>query len=141
MVQYINFIIICTLIDVCNTGLAGNLGSIYASRISTCLHRGVQEQFKIVESTLLLMNIPVQILFLFIAWFLDIGHLDFTFAFALTYFIVSMICVSFCDYKPCFACIYIVILQTFTALKMGKSMTLGFWKYKYDPDNYVLPYL
>ncbi|GAN06590.1 solute carrier family 41 member 1-like [Mucor ambiguus] len=103
-------------------GLAGNLGSIYASRISTCLHRGVQEQFSTVEPTLLLMNIPVQILFLFIAWILDIGHLDFTFAFALTYFIVSMIC-------------------TFTALKMGKSMTLGFWKYKYDPDNYVLPYL
>ncbi|CEP13134.1 hypothetical protein [Parasitella parasitica] len=103
-------------------GLAGNLGSIYASRISTCLHRGVQEQFKVVESTLLLMNIPVQVLFLAIAWCLDIGHLDFTFAFALTYFIVSLIC-------------------TFTALKMGKSMTLGFWKYKYDPDNYVLPYL
>lgn len=103
-------------------GLAGNLGSIYASRISTCLHRGIQEQFKKVESALLLMNVPVQILFLFIAWFLDIGHLDFTFAFAISYFIVSMLC-------------------TFVALKMGKSMTLTFWKYKYDPDNYVLPYL
>jgi solute carrier family 41 len=75
-------------------GLAGNLGSIYASRISTCLHRGVQEQFKTVENTLLLMNVPVQILFLMIVWLLDIGHLDFTFAFSLSYFIVSMICVS-----------------------------------------------
>lgn len=75
-------------------GLAGNLGSIYASRISTCLHKGIQEQFKKVESALLLMNVPVQFLFLFIAWFLDIGHLDFTLAFAISYFIVSMICVS-----------------------------------------------
>jgi solute carrier family 41 len=75
-------------------GLAGNLGSIYASRISTCLHKGVQEQFKKVENTLLLMNVPVQLLFLFISWSLDIGHLDFTVAFAITYFIVSMICVS-----------------------------------------------
>ncbi|KAI8364316.1 hypothetical protein EDC96DRAFT_565645 [Choanephora cucurbitarum] len=103
-------------------GLAGNLGSIYASRISTCLHRGAQEQFKLVEHTLLLMNVPIQLLFLMIVWVLDIGHLDFTIAFIITYFVVSMIC-------------------TFSALKMGKSMTLTFWKYKYDPDNYVLPYL
>ncbi|KAI7904211.1 uncharacterized protein BX663DRAFT_504314 [Cokeromyces recurvatus] len=103
-------------------GLSGNLGSIYASRISTCLHRGIQEQFKTVEGTLLLMNIPVQILFLMIIWILDIGHLDFTLAFGIVYLFVSMLC-------------------TYIALKMGKSMTLTFWKYKYDPDNYVLPYL
>ncbi|KAI8346166.1 hypothetical protein BD560DRAFT_12641 [Blakeslea trispora] len=103
-------------------GLAGNLGSIYASRISTSLHRGAQEQFKLVERTLLLMNVPIQLLFLIIVWALDIGHLDFTLTFVVTYFIVAMIC-------------------TFSALKMGKSMTLTFWKYKYDPDNYVLPYL
>ncbi|KAI8885224.1 MgtE-domain-containing protein [Backusella circina FSU 941] len=103
-------------------GLSGNFGSIYASRISTCLHKGVQEQFKTVEMTLLLMNVPIQMLFLFIIWMLDIGHLDFTLAFAISYFIVSMI-------------------STLLALRMGKSMTLILWKYKYDPDNYVLPYL
>ncbi|KAG1452694.1 hypothetical protein G6F46_009664 [Rhizopus delemar] len=103
-------------------GLAGNLGSIYASRISTCLHKGVQEHFERVEWTLLMMNMPVQSLFLAIVWFLEIGHLDFTLAFALAYFVVST-------------------LSTYLALKMGKSMTLIFWKHKYDPDNYVLPYL
>lgn len=40
------------------------------------------------------MNVPVQLLFLVIVWFLDIGHLDFTFAFAASYFLVAMICVS-----------------------------------------------
>ncbi|KAI9245862.1 hypothetical protein BDA99DRAFT_543509 [Phascolomyces articulosus] len=103
-------------------GLAGNLGSIYASRISTCLHAGAQEKYTLVEWTLLGMNIPVQILFLVLTWILDLGHLDFTLAFALTYFIVSM-------------------LSTLIALKMGKYMTLTFWKRGYDPDNYVLPYL
>jgi solute carrier family 41 len=75
-------------------GLSGNFGSIYASRISTCLHKGAQEQFRTVETTLLLMNVPIQVLFLFIVWMLDIGHLDFTMAFAVSYFIVSMISVS-----------------------------------------------
>ncbi|KAI8393262.1 uncharacterized protein BYT42DRAFT_550494 [Radiomyces spectabilis] len=103
-------------------GLAGNLGSIYASRISTCLHAGVKEEYKRVEWTLMLMNVPVQILFLFIIWLLNLGHLDYTFAFLVTYFLMSMVC-------------------TWLALKMGKSMTLIFWKYNYDPDNYVLPYL
>ncbi|KAI7868162.1 hypothetical protein BDF14DRAFT_1796922 [Spinellus fusiger] len=103
-------------------GLCGNLGSIYASRISTCLHRGVQEQYSRVEWTLLLMNVPVQILFLTIVWLFDLGHLDFNSYFATSYFVVSMLC-------------------TWLALKMSKSMTLVLWKYGYDPDNYVLPYL
>ncbi|KAI9490003.1 hypothetical protein BDB00DRAFT_570839 [Zychaea mexicana] len=103
-------------------GLAGNLGSIYASRISTCLHAGAQEQYTLVEWTLMAMNVPVQLLFLALTWILELGHLDFTLAFGVTYFIVSM-------------------LSTFIALKMGKYMTLTFWKRGCDPDNYVLPYL
>ncbi|ORX57514.1 MgtE-domain-containing protein [Hesseltinella vesiculosa] len=103
-------------------GLTGNLGSIYASRISTSLHAGRKDDQKHVEWTLLLMNVPVQCLFLCVIWWLDLGHLDFTFAFALTYFIVATTC-------------------TFAALKMGRFMTFLFWKQGYDPDNYVLPYL
>ncbi|CAO3598707.1 unnamed protein product [Absidia cylindrospora] len=102
-------------------GLTGNLGSIYASRISTSLHAGT-EQDQQVERILLLMNIPVQFLFLYVIWLFDLGHLDFTIWFALTYFIVAMLC-------------------TLVALKMGKSMTLLLWKRGYDPDNFVLPYL
>ncbi|ORZ18084.1 solute carrier family 41 member 1-like protein [Absidia repens] len=102
-------------------GLTGNLGSIYASRISTSLHAGT-EQDQQVERILLLMNIPVQFLFLYVIWLFDLGHLDFTIWFALTYFVVAMLC-------------------TLVALKMGKSMTLLFWKRGYDPDNFVLPYL
>lgn len=74
-------------------GLTGNLGSIYASRISTSLHAGTQQDHR-VEWVLLLMNVPVQFLFLSVIWLFDMGHLDFTLWFALTYFVVAMICVS-----------------------------------------------
>ncbi|SAM02658.1 hypothetical protein [Absidia glauca] len=97
-------------------GVAGNLGSIYASRISTCLHQDTHENYAAVEWVLFLMNIPVQIVFLIIIWGFDMGQLDYNFWFFLTYLVVSLICI-------------------------GKWMTLGFWKMGYDPDNYTIPYL
>ncbi|CDS04932.1 hypothetical protein LRAMOSA07462 [Lichtheimia ramosa] len=103
-------------------GLAGNLGSIYASRISTCLHCETKEDYKLVEVTLLIMNIPVQVVFLIIIWAFHMGQLNYNFWFCLAYFCVSMIC-------------------TWISLKSGKIMTLAFWKRGYDPDTYVLPYL
>lgn len=75
-------------------GLAGNLGSIYASRISTCLHCETKEDYKLVEFTLLIMNVPVQVVFLIIIWAFHMGQLNYNFWFCLAYFCVSMICVS-----------------------------------------------
>lgn len=75
-------------------GVAGNLGSIYASRISTCLHQDTHENYAAVEWVLFLMNIPVQIVFLIIIWGFDMGQLDYNFWFFLTYLVVSLICVS-----------------------------------------------
>ncbi|KAF7728310.1 hypothetical protein EC973_006251 [Apophysomyces ossiformis] len=103
-------------------GLAGNLGSIYASRISTCLHAQKQEKYRTVELVLMAMNIPIQVLFMIVIWGFDIGHLTFNVWFFISYFAVSMI-------------------STWICLKIGKYMTLGFWKLGYDPDNYVIPYL
>ncbi|KAI9287961.1 hypothetical protein BC943DRAFT_317497 [Umbelopsis sp. AD052] len=116
--QYKGLAMLTPILD----GLAGNLGSIYASRISTCLHVGKVEDYNRVEWTLLIMNVVVQVVFLMIIWVLNLGHLDFTIWFFLSYFTVSMLC-------------------TWLALKMGKYMTLACWKRNYDPDNYVLPYL
>ncbi|KAL1935025.1 hypothetical protein VTP01DRAFT_4165 [Rhizomucor pusillus] len=103
-------------------GLAGNLGSIYASRISTCLHSETVENYRVVELTLLAMNIPVQLVFLLIIWGFGMGQLTYNFWFFFVYFVVSMLCTWIC-------------------LKIGKMMTLAFWKLGYDPDNYVIPYL
>ncbi|KAF1799222.1 hypothetical protein V8B55DRAFT_1448896 [Mucor lusitanicus] len=103
-------------------GLAGNLGSIYASRISTCLHAETKENYKVVEYTLLAMNVPVQMVFLLIIWAFGMGQLQYNVWFFLSYFVISMVCTWIC-------------------LKIGKLMTLMFWKMGYDPDNYVIPYL
>ncbi|KAG1179192.1 hypothetical protein G6F70_000279 [Rhizopus microsporus] len=103
-------------------GLAGNLGSIYASRISTCLHAETKESYKTVEYTLLIMNLPVQAIYMFIIWIFGLGRLQYNFWFFITYFIVSM-------------------LSAWISLKIGKFMTIVFWKMGYDPDNYVIPYL
>lgn len=81
-------------------GLAGNLGSIYASRISTCLHCETKEDYKLVEFTLLIMNIPVQVVFLIIIWAFHMGQLNYNFWFCLAYFCVSMICVSMHSPQP-----------------------------------------
>ncbi|KAI9316998.1 hypothetical protein BX666DRAFT_2019089 [Dichotomocladium elegans] len=103
-------------------GLAGNLGSIYASRISTSLHCETKEDYNAVEWTLLAMNIPVQIVFLTIIWVFQMGQLNYNVWFFVAYFMVTMIC-------------------TYISLKFGKYMTLAFWRFGYDPDTYVLPYL
>ncbi|KAI9485724.1 MAG: hypothetical protein EXX96DRAFT_546222 [Benjaminiella poitrasii] len=103
-------------------GLAGNLGSIYASRISTCLHSETFENYRMVEYSLLAMNVPVQLVFMVIIWGFNMGQLDYTVWFFLTYFIISMICTWIC-------------------LKTGKLISLICWKMGYDPDNYVIPYL
>ncbi|KAI9487947.1 hypothetical protein BDB00DRAFT_885013 [Zychaea mexicana] len=103
-------------------GLAGNLGSIYASRISTSLHGETKENCNAVEWTLLAMNVPIQIIFLIIIWAFNMGELHYNAWFFFAYFTVSMICTWIC-------------------LKIGKYMTFGFWKMGYDPDNYVIPYL
>lgn len=75
-------------------GLAGNLGSIYASRISTSLHSETEENYRTVELTLLAMNIPVQLVFMFVIWVFNLGQLSYNAWFFITYFLISMICVS-----------------------------------------------
>ena len=75
-------------------GLAGNLGSIYASRISTSLHGDTKENHQTVEYTLLAMNVPTQILFLIIGWAFHMGDLNYSGWFFFAYFTVSMVCVS-----------------------------------------------
>lgn len=82
-------------------GLAGNLGSIYASRISTSLHAEKSTErsnSSSVEFTLLAMNIPVQIVFMFIIWIFGMGQLSYNAWFFFTYFCISMICVSYLLY-------------------------------------------
>jgi len=103
-------------------GIAGNLGSIYASRISTRLHSGEEENYRHSEIVLFLIHIPIEIVFLIFAWWFDIGHVNLSWSFSITYLFVSIICVAF-------------------TLILSKKLTLWLWHNEYDPDNYSLPYI
>ncbi|CAG8768846.1 1125_t:CDS:10 [Dentiscutata erythropus] len=103
-------------------GIIGNLGSIYASRISTRLHGGTEESYYRSELTLFLIHIPIEILVLIVAWWFDIGHMNLTWSFSITYFLVSVLCAAF-------------------TLIFAKKLTLWLWHHDYDPDNYSLPYI
>lgn len=104
-------------------GLAGNLGSIYASRISTCLHAETKENYKSVEYTLLAMNIPVQIVFMIIIWAFGMGQLNYNVWFFISYFIISMICVSFSLYISVH-CLCLIIPSFCTTFRLGSVSRL-----------------
>lgn len=104
-------------------GLAGNLGSIYASRISTCLHAETKENYNSVEYTLLAMNIPVQIVFMIIIWAFGMGQLNYNVWFFISYFIISMICVSFSLYISVH-CLFLIIPSFCTTFRLGSVSRL-----------------
>ncbi|CAG8625827.1 11082_t:CDS:2, partial [Ambispora leptoticha] len=104
------------------TALSGNLGSIYASRISTRLHSSGEENYRRSEIILFIIHIPIGILFMLITWWFDIGHVHLTWSLCIMYLFVSVASVS-------------------CTLLMAKKITLWLWHHKYDPDNYCLPYL
>ncbi|CAG8440186.1 3051_t:CDS:10 [Diversispora eburnea] len=103
-------------------GVTGNLGSIYASRISTRLHGGGEEDYRRSEITLFLIHIPIEVGFLIFVWWSDVGHVNLSINFLIIYLIVSVLCLMF-------------------TLILAKKLTLWLWNHKYDPDNYSLPYI
>ena len=68
------------------TALAGNAGSIFVSRISTCLHSSTQESYGIVSITLFCITSPVLVLFL--AFVHATGQVPVSFEFAGAYIFV-----------------------------------------------------
>ncbi|KAF9354395.1 hypothetical protein BGX34_011033 [Mortierella sp. NVP85] len=120
--RYINDYPGLALISPVLNGLTGNIGSIYASRISTALHVNVKENHRETEKILFLVHIPIQILFLAIIGPLKLGHIQWSVGMVFGYALVAL-------------CLVIA------SLIMARWMTHMFWKWGYDPDNYVLPIL
>ncbi|KAG0199313.1 hypothetical protein BGX28_007384 [Mortierella sp. GBA30] len=120
--RYINEFPGMALISPVLNGLTGNIGSIYASRISTSLHANVKENYRATEKTLFLVHIPIQIVFLAVIGIMGLGHVQWSIAVVLGYAIVSL-------------CLVVI------SLGMAKWITHLFWKLGYDPDNYALPIL
>ncbi|KAF9168595.1 hypothetical protein DFQ26_004229 [Actinomortierella ambigua] len=103
-------------------GLAGNIGSIYASRISTSVHAGIKENHRATQRILFVVNIPIQGLFLLVIGLMGLGHIHWSAGVVIGYTAVSLILIM-------------------ASLIMAKYITLWFWKWGYDPDNYALPIL
>ncbi|KAG0365480.1 hypothetical protein BGZ54_006483 [Gamsiella multidivaricata] len=120
--QYIDDYPGMALVSPVLNGLTGNIGSIYASRISTSLHVNIKENYRETEKTLFLVHIPIQILFLVIIGVLGLGHMHWSGALVLGYSIVAL---------------SLVVIS----LAMARWITHLFWRWGYDPDNYALPIL
>ncbi|KAG0310636.1 hypothetical protein BGZ97_012432 [Linnemannia gamsii] len=120
--RYINEFPGMALISPVLNGLTGNIGSIYASRISTSLHANVKENYRETERTLFLVHIPVQTVFLTVIALLGLGHVQWTVMVVLGYWAVAL-------------CLVVI------SLAMARWITHLFWNRGYDPDNYALPIL
>ncbi|KAG0328850.1 hypothetical protein BG004_002456 [Podila humilis] len=120
--RYINQFPGMAMISPVLNGLTGNIGSIYASRISTALHANIEEAYRKTERTLFLVHIPIEIMFLAVVGILKLGDVQWSFAVVAGYALVSLT---------------LVVI----ALTLAKHITRLFWKWGYDPDNYALPIL
>ncbi|XP_021701268.1 solute carrier family 41 member 1 isoform X5 [Aedes aegypti] len=124
-------------------GIGGNLVSVQASKISTMLHQSsiigiIPPHAKIFEMPwkalfkgvpyaktariLILMSIPGQVLFIFVADYIHMSESTIGAPFVLSYMLVSLI-------------------QVMLLLYIAHIIIHAMWKWKIDPDNSAIPYL
>ncbi|XP_017852433.1 solute carrier family 41 member 1 isoform X2 [Drosophila busckii] len=124
-------------------GIGGNLVSVQASKISTMLHQSsiigiIPPHTKIVEwpwralfrgvpyaktaRILIAMSIPGNILFIFVADYINMNQTTVTWVFMLSYLTASLI-------------------QVMLLLYIAHIIVHAMWKWKIDPDNSAIPYL
>jgi len=103
-------------------GIAGNIGSLYVSRLSTDLHIGVVNNYVKTFVTLFWIHLPTEWSFLILVEIFNLGDTNVNFLFITVYTLMS------------------VLLMTIILLFAHKA-THWFWNHHYDPDNYCLPTL
>ncbi|KAI8612398.1 hypothetical protein BC830DRAFT_1045794, partial [Chytriomyces sp. MP71] len=118
---------LAVLVPVMN-GVCGNIACVFASRISTELHQWplgfIPRNTKLMSMrwnilvALFLINVPAQLLFLWIVNVFRLGDAHITFTFLVIYFAASSLLVV-------------------TLLKLTAFLTKLLWLKKLDPDNYV----
>lgn len=73
-------------------GVAGNVGAIFVSRISTALHGAKEERYLLTGSTLFLITTPILIAVLAFVWITEQAKIGIAFTF--TYSLMSLVLVS-----------------------------------------------
>ncbi|ORX67654.1 hypothetical protein DL89DRAFT_324395 [Linderina pennispora] len=109
------------LVPVVN-GIGGNIGTVFASRLSTSLHRGQgsAKESNLVMCILLMINVPIQIGYLVTVKFFNTHGLDVTAWFFLVYTLATL-------------------LHVVAILLVAKVTCSLLWSRGYDPDDYVNP--
>ncbi|KAJ2355222.1 hypothetical protein GGF43_002812 [Coemansia sp. RSA 2618] len=112
------------LVPVVN-GIGGNIGTVFASRISTSLHRQsgryVADEHNLVMVILLLINVPIQVGFLALRQFFD-PALQLNIGFLLMYTVAT-------------------VVHGLAMLLIGRVACRYLWNRGYDPDDYVNPFI
>jgi len=103
-------------------GIAGNIGSLYVSRLSTDLHVGVVNNYVKTFITLFWIHLPTEWSFLILIELFNLGDTNVNFLFTTVYTLMS------------------VLLMVIILLFAHKA-THWFWNHHLDPDNYCLPTL
>ncbi|XP_073833894.1 solute carrier family 41 member 1 isoform X1 [Musca autumnalis] len=124
-------------------GIGGNLVSVQASKISTMLHQSsiigiIPPHTKIFEwpwkalfkgvpyaktaRLLIMMSIPGNVVFIFVADYIHMSQSTVTFFFAISYILASLI-------------------QVMLLMYIAHIIVHAMWKWKIDPDNSSIPYL
>ncbi|ORX53757.1 MgtE-domain-containing protein [Piromyces finnis] len=103
-------------------GIAGNIGSLYVSRLSTDLHIGVVNNYVKTFVTLFWIHLPTEWSFLILIEVFNLGDTNVNILFIIVYTLMS------------------VLLMTIILLFAHKA-TYWFWNHHFDPDNYCLPTL
>jgi len=104
------------------TGTAGNLATVFCSRLSTAYHTHRFEPYLRVALTLFTLNIPIQLAFLAFLKVANLGHHALSFSFILMYLAASQMTVA------------ILLITTW-------FLTQILWRYDCDPDDYAIPCL
>ncbi|KAJ1940381.1 hypothetical protein FBU59_003827 [Linderina macrospora] len=109
------------LVPVVN-GIGGNIGTVFASRLSTSLHRGQAsaKEHNLVMAILLMINVPIQVGYLVTVKFFNTHGLDVTVWFFLVY-------------------TFATLLHVVAILLVAKIACRLLWSWGYDPDDYVNP--
>jgi len=103
-------------------GIAGNIGSLYVSRLSTDLHVGVVNNYVKTFVTLFWIHLPTEWSFLILIDIFNLGDTNVNLLFIIVYTLMS------------------VLLMVIILLFAHKA-THWFWDHHFDPDNYCLPTL
>ena len=111
------------------SGVAGNIGAIFVSRISSALHGAKEEKYFLTAATLFCISTPILVAFLAFIWIT--GQVKIGIAFTLSFVLLAATIVSIETKR---AVRQLKLFQIAISLAIGYFLTFWLWNRDYDPD-------